>query len=399
MIYKDFQGLKLSALGFGTMRLPTVNGRQNEIDQAQLDAMVDHAMAKGVNYYDTAWGYHDGASETAVGKSLSRYPRESWYLADKFPGYDLANIPYVKEIFEKQLEKLNVSYFDFYLVHDVCEKDIEQYLDPKYGIYDYLTEQKRNGRIKHLGFSAHASVENLEKFLEYCGSEMEFCQIQLNYLDWTLQRGEEKCALLEKWGLPIWVMEPVRGGKLAKLPDAMEEKLRALRPEESIPAWCFRFLQGVAPVKLILSGMSNMEQMKDNLKTFGEKKSLGEAECTTLLAIAEELKAAVPCTACRYCCDGCPQKIDIPEVISIYNDLKFQATPTIRANIDAMEHHPSTCIDCGQCSAVCPQGIDIPAVMRDVIVQMNKVRSWVDISREREAEGKRMREEARKNKQ
>ncbi|MBR6738945.1 MAG: aldo/keto reductase [Oscillospiraceae bacterium] len=397
MYYNEVCGEKISALGFGMMRLPTT--AEGKIDRAATQEMVDCAIAGGVNYFDTAYPYHGGESEDVTGEALRKYPRESYYLATKYPGHTIQESYDPAEVFEHQLEKCGVEYFDFYLLHNVAEGSIATYMDERWGIVDYFIAQRKAGRIKHLGFSAHASVENLEKFLEYCGSEMEFCQIQLNYLDWTLQRGEEKCALLEKWGLPIWVMEPVRGGKLAKLPDAMEEKLRALRPEESIPAWCFRFLQGVAPVKLILSGMSNMEQMKDNLKTFGEKKPLGEAECTTLLAIAEELKDAVPCTACRYCCDGCPQKIDIPEVISIYNDLKFQATPTIRANIDAMEHHPSTCIDCGQCSAVCPQGIDIPAVMRDVIVQMNKVRSWVDISREREAEGKRMREEARKNKQ
>ena len=206
MIYKDFQGMKLSALGFGAMRLPTVNGRQEEIDQAQLDAMVDHAMAKGVNYYDTAWGYHNGASEGAIGKSLSRYPRESWYIADKFPGYDTANFPHLKEIFEKQLERLGVGCFDFYLFHNVCEKNIEQYLDPQYGVYDYLMEQKRNGRIKHLGFSVHGNIDTMKRFMDAYGKDMEFCQIQLNWLDYAFQSANAKLELLKEWitgGFPV----------------------------------------------------------------------------------------------------------------------------------------------------------------------------------------------------
>ena len=222
MIYREFQGEKLSALGMGAMRLPVADGDDARIDEAAAAAMVDYAMAHGVNYYDTAWGYHNGNSELVMGRALARYPRESYFLADKFPGYDLSNMDKVGAIFEKQLEKCGVEYFDFYLFHNVCEMNIDAYLDPKYGIFDYLTAQKKAGRIRHLGFSAHGSYAVMKRFLEAYGSEMEFCQIQLNYLDWRFQGAKEKVELLQAYNIPVWVMEPLRGGKLASLAPADE---------------------------------------------------------------------------------------------------------------------------------------------------------------------------------
>ena len=185
MIYRNFQEIKLSGLGMGAMRLPVIDGDDSRIDETKTQAMVDYAMEQGVNYYDTAWGYHDGHSETVMGKALSRYPRESYYLATKFPGYDLSNMDKVEEIFEKQLEKCGVGYFDFYLFHNVCEMNIDAYLDEKYGIYEYLMKQKAAGRIRHLGFSAHGNLDVMKRFLDAYGKDMEFCQIQLNFLDWT----------------------------------------------------------------------------------------------------------------------------------------------------------------------------------------------------------------------
>ena len=193
MIYKEFQDLKLSALGMGAMRLPVINGEDSQIDEKAALDMVDVAMKQGINYYDTAWGYHDGHSELVMGKALARYPRDSFYLATKFPGYDLSNMDKVEEIFEKQLEKCGVEYFDFYLFHNVCEMNIDYYLnDEKYGIFTYLMKQKENGRIRHLGFSAHGSYEVMKRFLEAYGEHMEFCQIQLNYLDWNFQDAKAK---------------------------------------------------------------------------------------------------------------------------------------------------------------------------------------------------------------
>ena len=185
MIYRTFQDIRLSNLGMGTMRLPVLNGDDGKIDEERTFRMVDAAMAGGVNYYDTAWGYHEGQSELVLGKALARLPRDSFYLADKFPGYDLSNFGKTEEIFEEQLRKCQVDHFDFYLFHNVCELNIEKYLDDeKYKTYTYLMEQKRNGRIRHLGFSAHGSAEVIRRFLEAYGKDMEFCQLQLNWLDW-----------------------------------------------------------------------------------------------------------------------------------------------------------------------------------------------------------------------
>ncbi|HAE80956.1 MAG TPA: oxidoreductase, partial [Lachnoclostridium sp.] len=231
MIYRDFQGKKLSALGFGAMRLPVIDGNDANIDEAAALDMVDYAYQQGINYYDTAWGYHGENSELVMGKALKRYPRESFYVATKFPGYDPSNWPKVKEIFEKQLEKLQVEYFDFYLFHNVCEMNVDAYLDDeKYGIYTYLMEQKKNGRIKHLGFSAHGSIETMKRFLEKYGKDMEFCQIQLNYLDYDFQDAKGKMELLREYNLPVWVMEPLRGGRLCSLTDEEMAVLQKERP-------------------------------------------------------------------------------------------------------------------------------------------------------------------------
>lgn len=370
MIYREFQGEKLSALGMGAMRLPVVDGDDARIDEAAAAAMVDYAMAHGVNYYDTAWGYHNGNSELVMGRALARYPRESYFLADKFPGYDLSNMDKVGAIFEKQLEKCGVEYFDFYLFHNVCEMNIDAYLDPKYGIFDYLTAQKKAGRIRHLGFSAHGSYAVMKHFLEAYGSEMEFCQIQLNYLDWKFQGAKEKVELLQAYNIPVWVMEPLRGGKLASLAPADEEKLQALRPQEGIPAWAFRFLQSIPAVTVTLSGMSNMEQMQANIRTYETEQPLDENEMQTLLGIADAMvgKIALPCTACHYCVSHCPQGLDIPNLLALYNEHCFTdggfIAPMALSAVPE-DKRPNSCIGCRSCEAVCPQQIRISEAMAD----------------------------------
>lgn len=375
MIYRDFQDVKLSALGMGAMRLPVVDGDDSKIDEAAAFAMVDEAMARGVNYYDTAWGYHNGNSELVMGKALARHPREKFYLATKFPGYDLSNMGKVEEIFEKQLEKCQVEYFDFYLFHNVCEMNIDAYLDPKYGTYDYLLAQKKNGRIRHLGFSAHGDNDVMKRFLEAYGKDMEFCQIQLNYLDWDFQDAKRKVELLDQWNIPVWVMEPLRGGKLASLAPEDEAKLKALRPDEGIPAWAFRYLQSIPSVVVTLSGMSNMEQMKENIATFETDKPLNETELETLHAIAQGMvkKIVLPCTACHYCTSHCPQGLDIPNLLSLYNEHCFTQggfiAPMALSAIPA-DKQPSACIGCRSCEAVCPQGIKISEAMADFTAKL-----------------------------
>ena len=370
MIYRDFQDLKLSGLGMGAMRLPVTDGDDSRINSAAAEEMVAYAMEHGINYYDTAWGYHGGQSEIVMGKVLKKYPRENFYLATKFPGYDLSNFGKTEEIFEKQLEKCQTSYFDFYLFHNVYEGNIDGYLDPKNGILEYLLKQKENGRIRHLGFSAHGSIDTIRRFMDAYGEHMEFCQLQVNYMDWHFQDAAKKVDMIREAGLPVWVMEPLRGGKLAKASPEMTEELRRMRPEESVPAWAFRFLQSLPEVTMVLSGMSDMEQLKENIAVWGEDRPLSEEEKGKLVCLADEetKKGGVPCTACHYCTSHCPQELPIPELIALYNEHKitgggFLAPMAVGSMPE--EKRPSCCVGCGSCEAVCPQQIQISEIMRE----------------------------------
>ena len=391
MIFSEFQNEKLSLLGFGAMRLPCL--ADGSIDEQQVAEMTQMAMDAGVNYFDTAYPYHGGQSERVMGRVLSKYPRDSYKLATKYPGHQILSSGYnPAEIFEEQLQKCGVDYFDFYLLHNVNEKSMEVYMDPQWGIVDYFKEQKRLGRIRHLGFSSHAQVEGLEKFLDYCGSDMEFCQIQLNYMDWTLQKARQKYELLTARGIPVWVMEPVRGGKLASLSQADSAKLKALRPEATDASWGFRFLQGLPNVKMILSGMSNLEQMKDNLSTFAQREPLNESETEMMLSIAQGMMDLVPCTACRYCCEGCPKGLDIPALLSVYNELRVSSTVNAAMRVEFLpeEKKPTACIACGKCARSCPQNIDIPAALKALSEKLTTIPSWAETCRQREAAAKRV---------
>ncbi|MBR6503756.1 MAG: aldo/keto reductase [Firmicutes bacterium] len=376
MIYKEFKGLQLSQLGFGAMRLPVIGGDDAKINVPETVRMVDYAMERGINYYDTAWGYHGEHSEEVMGEALRKYPRDSYYYATKFPGYDLANIPKVKEIYEAQLQRSGLEYFDFYMLHNVCELNVNQYMDPQYGIMEYLLKQKEAGRIRHLGFSCHGELPVLEQFLPVYGRDMEFCQLQLNYLDWEFQHGREKVEVLNEYGIPVWVMEPLRGGKLAKLEPEQEKTLKELRPEEPVLAWAFRFLQSLPEVKVILSGMSDFEQLRENIDLFEEDRPLNEAEMEAVMSIAGEMAdtRSVPCTACHYCIDHCPVGLDIPRLIELYNEHILTTKAGLFGFIAPMalgavppEKQPSACLGCGSCEKVCPQQIGISGVMEDFV--------------------------------
>ena len=364
MLYIDFQDKKLSKLGFGTMRLPTLEG--GAIDEAQVAEMVKYALAGGVNYFDTAYPYHGGMSEIVIGKVLSEYPRDSYYLATKYPGHQISSSYDPAAVFEKQLKKCGVEYFDFYLLHNVYENSIQTYLDPRWDIIGYFREQKRLGRIRHLGFSCHGRVENLREFLDAAGDDMEFCQIQLNWLDWTLQDAKVKVELLNERNIPVWVMEPVRGGRLCKLDEKDEAVLKALRPDTGIPEWGFRFLQGAPGVTMVLSGMSSMEQLDDNIELFNDPMPLDEPRMEALQQAVRVMLDAVPCTACRYCTEVCPQGLDIPGLISMYNGAKHDGLGGIQFALGALKQDklPTACIGCGACSGVCPQNIDVPDVLK-----------------------------------
>lgn len=372
MLYKEFKDKKLSALGFGAMRLPIINGNYSRIDEKTTLKMVDYAISKGINYFDTAWGYHDGNSEIVIGKILGQYPRDSYYLATKFPGYDLSNMTKVEEIFETQLKKCSVEYFDFYLFHNVCEMNIDAYLDEKYGVFEYLMKQKKAGRIHHLGFSTHGSYSTVKRFLEAYGDNMEFGQIQLNYLDWFFQDAKSKVNLFKEYSIPIWVMEPLRGGQLVTLSKNHIEKLKKLRPNETAISWAFRFLQSIPEVTMVLSGMSNLKQLEENIQIFEEYKPLNTEEFATLLNISKEMIGAdtIPCTECRYCLEQCPQGLDIPYLIELYNEYSLTEGGFITP-MDLMalptEKQPSACISCKSCESVCPQQIKISDVLADFV--------------------------------
>lgn len=395
MIYNEFAGERISALGFGTMRLPLKEDGKT-IDRDLAFKMVDYALENGVNYFDTAVPYHSGMSEIVIGDALSRHPRESFLLADKFPGHQPADSYDPAATFETQLRRCKVDYFDFYLMHNITESSWDVYSNPEHGILKYFVEQKKLGRIKHLGFSSHAELELLRTILdsEY-GEHMEFCQIQLNYLDWTLQKAREKCDLLASRNIPVWVMEPLRGGKLANLCERHTDMLKELRPDESTAAWGFRWLQDFPEVKVVLSGMSDMNQMVDNIKTFEERKPLTDSEKDALAQIAEDLKSSVPCTGCRYCCDGCPMELDIPTLVAAYNDLsvQFSLTPMMRLESMPEEKRPHSCIGCGACTGICPQKIDVPKIMEDLAAIYDRSPKWSEICVQRAAEAAKIKED------
>ena len=368
MIYNQFQDLSLSALGMGCMRLPMREDKSIDVDATRK--MVAYAFENGINYFDTAWGYHGGESETVMGEVLKEYPRESFYLASKFPGYDLGNMDKVEEIFEAQLKKCQVEYFDFYLFHCVTDSNIDAYLDQKYGICNYLVEQKKNGRIRHLGFSAHSSLSTMKRFMDAYGEHIEFCQLQINWFDWTFQNAKAKVDMMKKYNIPVWVMEPVRGGGLVTVEDKYEQQLKALRPDASVVEWAFRFVQSIPSVTMTLSGMSDQQQIIDNIATYQTSKPLSDEEMAVILNIAKEMtaKKTLPCTACAYCTTYCPKKLNIPEIIKLYNQgVSADGGFVVPEEINSLEDGktPSACISCKACEAVCPQNIRISEMMSD----------------------------------
>lgn len=378
MIYKPFHDLKLSTLGLGAMRLPTL-GEGGPIDQPAARRLIEAAYAGGINYFDTAYRYHGGASESFLGSVLAQYPRDSWHLASKMPGHMMTyqggrlgftgylageQVVSAADIFEEQLEKCGVDYFDFYLLHNLCETSYDFYTDEDLGLVEYLQAQKRAGRIRYLGFSTHARPETLERFLNWRG-DFDFAQIQLNYLDWHLQQAAQKYRLLAERGIPVMVMEPCRGGRLSHLSPGAEARLTQARPGASIASWAFRFLQGLPGVQVVLSGMSDPAQLADNLDTFAQPWPLSGTEKLLLDAVVAELVQLVPCTACRYCCEECPQQLPIPKLIALYNEMRFDASPGLSFTLRALggQEGPDRCVACGACQRRCPQDIAIPEIL------------------------------------
>ena len=394
MIYRKFKDQDISMLGFGLMRLPVKEDKR--VDEELTAKMVDYAIEHGVNYFDTAVPYHNGESETVIGRILKNYPRDSFFLADKFPGHAIAESYDPAGMFEKQLKKCQVEYFDFYLLHNVYENSLKIYEDPQWGIIDYFVEQKKQGRIKHLGFSSHADLPVLKEILDKYADMMDFCQLQLNYFDWTVQKGKEKVELVKKYGLPIIVMEPVRGGKLAKLPNEYMDELKKGRPESSAASYALRWFHDLdEDVFLVLSGMSDMDQMKDNIATFEKCDPLTSEEARIVNEAAESMKSEVPCTACRYCTANCPMELDIPDLLFKYNQIRADSGFTIKMQLDAYPEDklPSACIGCGACMEMCPQKIQIPDELAAFNDALSKMPSWAEICRQRDEAAKKLEEE------
>lgn len=364
MEYRDFKGTAISRLGMGTMRLPRVDGKDGApIDYERAQAVIDCAFDHGITYYDTAWPYHEGTSEEFVGKALvSRHPRESFTIATKF---NYRANPDYRYVFETQLERLQTDVIDFYLVHAVMDGNIDDYLTC--GCIEYLAQQREAGRIKHLGFSSHAAPENLRRFL--AAGDWEFVQLQLNYLDWEYATSREEHDIVAEAGLPIVVMEPVRGGRLASLTPRANAMLHEAHPEWSIASWAMRWVRTLPQVLTVLSGMTTVEQVLDNVATFSAQDALSADDLAVLGAARDAFRneLVAPCTACRYCTDECPAGIDIPEVLNLYNKVKMGSQSSLGAIAKLEGGHPQDCIGCGMCVSSCPQGIDTPAIMAELV--------------------------------
>lgn len=364
-------GIETSLLGFGCMRFPVT--KEGKIEEAEAEKMLDKAIAAGVNYIDTAYPYHDGDSEPFVGKVLKKYDRSSLFLATKLPPWAIKTLEDAKELFQKQLDRLQTDYIDFYLLHAMNKEKWEEMLD--LGVVDYCLQLKKEGKIKYFGFSFHDSYDVFEQIITH--HEWDFCQIQLNYMDTEEQAGMKGYHLAEKLGIPLVIMEPIKGGSLANFAGDMKEKFAQLDSQASIASFALRFVGSLPNVKVILSGMSNMEQVEDNLKTFADFKPLSEAEQKGIEEIVELLRSRVQngCTRCRYCMP-CPAGVNIPGNFSIWNQYHmYQNYNVVKwgwENDLGDKGQAKRCIQCGKCEQLCPQKISIREDLKKVQDDLDK---------------------------
>lgn len=355
-------GSNIAKLGFGLMRLPMQGG---EVDIQQTNRMVDLFLANGFTYFDTAYGYIGGKSEKAAKTCIvDRYPRESFTLATKLPAWDVSTPEEAKAMLATSLARTGAGYFDFYLLHSLGDNRTQVFED--YGMWDFVLEQKAKGVLKHIGFSLHDTADALDEILQK-HPEAEFVQLQINYHDWESESVQSRRCyeVARKHNKPVIIMEPVKGGSLATLPAPAADILRAAAPDKSLSSWAMRFAASLEGLVTVLSGMSNLAQMEDNIRTMKPFSPLTDGERAKLEAVSRVLEALprVPCTECRYCVKGCPVEIDIPGVLAAVNTLQVYNNPT-----GAQGHYnwvtreggrASTCIACGQCEGVCPQHIGI----------------------------------------
>ena len=373
MLKREYKktGDMISVLGLGCMRFPKIEGSE-KIDREEAQKIVDLAYERGVNYFDTAYRYHEGDSELFIGEALKKYPRESFHLATKMPMWMVKEPADAPRIFEDQLSRCQVEYFDFYLCHAMNAANFE--IMKKNGVYEYLKKEKEAGRIRHLGFSFHDSPDVLRQIVAY--GAWDFTQIQLNYLDWELQDAKGQYEILTENGIPVVVMEPVRGGALASLDKDAAAVLKQARPQDSVASWAMRFVASLPGVLTILSGMTTMDQLQDNLCTLSGFSPLSDADRDTLeTAIGIFRKnGIIPCTGCWYCMD-CPVGVQIPDNFSRYNF--YTVTKDEQAYRKSYEQfepkaRASACVACGRCASRCPQQIDIPAKLKMIADMMEK---------------------------
>ena len=350
--------IETSLLGFGCMRFPVT--KEGSIDEEQAEKMLDYAISHGVNYIDTAYPYHQHTSEPFVGKVLNKYPRDSYYLATKLPCWDLDSLEYAKDMFHNQLKRLDKQYFDFYLLHAMNKNTWKKVRD--LGIIEYLDSLKKEGKIRFLGFSFHDDYEVFEEILSYY--PWDFCQIQLNYMDTEEQAGMKGYELTKQLGIPLIIMEPVKGGSLSVLPNDISSIFKEIHPNKSISSWALHYVGSLPNVKVILSGMSTMEQVKDNLDTFSHFEPLNEKEQQAVLQVTTAIKSRLQngCTACQYCMP-CPAGVHIPQNFSIWNHYHMYGNRELTENKIKTslpkEARATACIQCGKCETVCPQKLSI----------------------------------------
>ena len=362
-LFKD-TGKEVSVLGMGGMRFPTLEN--GEIDVEKATEIIDYAYLHGVNYYDTAYMYHGGKSEGFMSSALGKYPRDSYFLTDKMPVWMAENPAEVEKIFDVQLDRCQVEYFDFYLCHALDRENFDRLVEFK--TVDFLLKKKSEGKIKHLGFSFHDTPEVLEEILK--AYPWEFCQLQLNYFDWEYQDAKTQYELCKKYGVQVVVMEPVRGGTLADLGNAANSYLKEKNPDRSIASWAVRYAMQGDNILTVLSGMSDVKQVEDNVATACGNITLSADEAAVLEKALSEFKKSkmIPCTGCNYC-EGCPAGIDIRNMFKIYNAYAFSKSK--KGFLEEYEriseaHNADKCMKCGKCARVCPQAIDIPSEMKKI---------------------------------
>jgi len=370
MQYKEFKdGIKLSRLGMGIMRLPVIDGDNSRIDYPEAKKIIELAYQKGVNYYDTAYIYHEGKSEEFAGKALAEYPRDSFYIADKF-NYQAE--PDFRKQFAQQLENLKMDHIDFYLLHGIQDNFVDDILNC--GAIEYFDNLKKEGAIRYFGFSYHGSEENLLKVLS--SYQWDFAQIQLNYYDWEFGNQRRLYELLTDANIPAMIMEPVHGGMLAKMNEDSSKLLKAAKPDASLASWAMRWIKGLDNVQVVLSGMSDLSQVEDNVNTFSNDVPLDETEKDLLKQAASLLRKyiALPCTSCRYCVPDCPMELHIPDLLRAYNEMKAGGEWRLADLFGLNEsEQPGACIGCGNCTAHCPQSLPIPDAMSEMASVMSKM--------------------------